>query len=302
MSKTRLGKIDLLYKDRRLEGETTLRQTQLVQLHLLCVFAKICEDHHIDYWLGFGTLLGALRHGGPIPWDDDADVWMLEEDFAKFRKIAAEELPADVFLTDPDKYAREDTRLVHLVDAYSIALKRSKKNILVNDHLGINIDIFLMRRVGGRNRFVQTVLRVYETLARYSRHASFGKVTLCGLLMKWVLLVCRAGAWCFWSVVQMFCLRKKWLCPYNFNRAWWNSDWHSIGTFYGDGEQSRRYADYDGERFQIPVEAEKVLEQLYGDWRRLPYEELRKGYFDIKLPTTCCFSKYAMKYKERRIS
>ena len=294
--KTTSAKLGLLYKDRRLEGETSLRQTQLVQLHLLCVFAKICEDHDIDYWLGFGTLLGALRHGGPIPWDDDADVWMLEKDFPRFCKFAAEELPDDVFLTNPDRFPREDTRLVHLVDAYSMALKRSKKNILVNDHLGINIDIFLMRRVGGRNRFVQTVLRIYETFLWRSRHAAFGKVTLCGLLAKWCLLLCRAGAWCLWSVVQLCCTHKKWLCPFNFNRAWWNSDWHPIETFYGRGNQTKRYADYDGERLRIPVEAEKVLEQLYGDWRRLPPENLRKGYFDIKLPTTSCFSRYAMEY------
>lgn len=292
-----MGKrIELLYKDRRLEGDTPVRQTQLVQLHLLCVFAKICEDHDIDYWLTSGTLLGALRHGGPIPWDDDVDVWILEEDFSRFRKFAAEELPADVFLTDPDRYTREDSRLVHLIDAYSIALKRSKKNILVNDHLGINIDVFLMRRVGGRNKFVQTVLHLYETFLWRSRHAAFGKVTVAGLLVKWFLLLCKGVSWCLWTMVQLLCFQKKWLCPYNYNCAWKDADWHSLEEFNGSDLKTKRYVDYDGERFRIPVEAEKVLEQHYGDWRKLPPEESRNGYFDIKLPTTHCFNGHAMEY------
>ena len=62
--------------------------------------------------------------------------------------------------------------------------------------------------------------------------------------------------------------------------------YESFYEFNGQNLKMRRYADYDGEWFRIPVEAEKVLTQHYGDRRSLPPEESRKGHFAIKLPTT----------------
>lgn len=72
-------------------------------LRMLKVIDYLCKQHHIPYWLEGGTLLGAIRHQGFIPWDDDLDISMLREDYNKFIKIAAENLPADMFLQTPDR-------------------------------------------------------------------------------------------------------------------------------------------------------------------------------------------------------
>ncbi len=69
--------------------------TRLVQqlcLEGMCEIDRICRKHGISYWLDFGTLLGAVRHGGFIPWDDDLDISMMAEDYEKFRAVAEEEL------------------------------------------------------------------------------------------------------------------------------------------------------------------------------------------------------------------
>ena len=84
---------------------STLRKMQLRILDILVEIDKVCRKHGIGYWIDFGTLLGAVRHGGFIPWDDDLDIAMTSEDFQKFLEIAPKELPPTLFLqtksTDP---------------------------------------------------------------------------------------------------------------------------------------------------------------------------------------------------------
>lgn len=69
----------------------TIREVQLALLELLTEFDKICKKHGLRYSLSAGTLLGAVRHKGFIPWDDDADVCMPRPDYEKFVKIISQE-------------------------------------------------------------------------------------------------------------------------------------------------------------------------------------------------------------------
>ena len=69
-----------------------IRDIQLANLMALREFDRICRKHHLKYWLDFGTLLGAYRHHGFIPWDDDMDVGMPISDYKKFLAIVDQEL------------------------------------------------------------------------------------------------------------------------------------------------------------------------------------------------------------------
>ena len=64
-----------------------LRNHQKELTELLKVFADICKEHDIQWWLCSGTLLGAARHKGFIPWDDDIDVAMMKKEYRKLRKL-----------------------------------------------------------------------------------------------------------------------------------------------------------------------------------------------------------------------
>lgn len=75
-----------------------LRRLQLRQLELLVELDRICRKHGIDYWLTAGTLLGAVRHGGFIPWDDDLDVGIDIKDYRRLLKILPGELPPNMAL------------------------------------------------------------------------------------------------------------------------------------------------------------------------------------------------------------
>ena len=81
----------------------TLRKIQMIQLEMLEEVDRICKKCNIHYNIIAGTLLGAVRHGGYIPWDDDADVAMLRKEYEKFRKACKTELDTTRFEFQDDR-------------------------------------------------------------------------------------------------------------------------------------------------------------------------------------------------------
>lgn len=138
---------DRLFPDNREEGETPLRQCQLVMLRMLKILDHLCTKYDIRYFLIGGTLIGAIRHKGFIPWDDDLDIGMTRNDYEKFIKYAVPELPEDIFFQNPqtDKYYPQfnyvDARLRDKFSSYNHIDKENSKW-----HEGLQIDIFIHDR------------------------------------------------------------------------------------------------------------------------------------------------------------
>ena len=70
-----------------------MKRAWAAELEVLSVIADVCERHHLQYFADYGTLLGAVRHKGFIPWDDDIDICMLREDYMELIRVLPEELP-----------------------------------------------------------------------------------------------------------------------------------------------------------------------------------------------------------------
>lgn len=83
-----------------------MKRSWAAQLDVLEQIAKVCEKHHIRWFAGYGTLLGAVRHGGFIPWDDDLDIIMFREDYQRFHAVAQKELPKGYYIPKdvPDEF------------------------------------------------------------------------------------------------------------------------------------------------------------------------------------------------------
>ena len=82
---------------------TAIKQAWAATLDVLENIDKICTKHGIRYFADWGTALGAVRHGGYVPWDDDLDICMLRDDYEKFRQVADEELPDNYVIHDYER-------------------------------------------------------------------------------------------------------------------------------------------------------------------------------------------------------
>ena len=83
-----------------MEREDQLQQLKETILAIMCEIDKLCSEHDIRYIIVGGTALGAVRHKGFIPWDDDLDIAMPREDYDRFIELSKEYFPKDLYLRD----------------------------------------------------------------------------------------------------------------------------------------------------------------------------------------------------------
>ena len=116
-----------------------LRKVQLVQLDIAKEVDRICKKHNIKYFLLGGTLIGAVRHKGFIPWDDDLDIGMLRSDYDKFFKIAQNELCEKYEIVDWKKDPYYPHPMAKVVKKGTIYRENKRKD---KGNHGIWIDLF----------------------------------------------------------------------------------------------------------------------------------------------------------------
>lgn len=257
-----------------------LKQLQQIELDCLNEFDRICRKHHISYFLGGGTLLGAVRHEGMIPWDDDVDVMMTRGEYERFVAVVREEIDGRFFYqssrTDPwyhsifDKIRRNDT--VFMTE-YSSRFPQM--------HQGIFLDIFVHDRTAG-SRLGQK-LHVFFTL--WARSLVFHKWegTQMQFYGKWGWLCC-GMTWfkdhC--SMERLERLQHRVVTWYRRRKTGWLYDGTGEhlrhGAFPEAWLETGRTGKLGDRTYPIPREAEKYLAYSYGaDYMRMPAPQKRKA-------------------------
>ena len=155
-----------------------LKRIWAVELDLLCKFDSVCRKYGIKYHVAYGTMLGAVRHKGFIPWDDDLDVWLLRDDFEKLQTVAKEEFKDPYFLQTALSDRKFFTMNPRLRNSRTTAIIRGQESPDFNN--GIFIDIYILD--GYTSSKVQ--YRVQYWTIRFLKRiaAAYNRPGICGLL------------------------------------------------------------------------------------------------------------------------
>ena len=239
-----------------------LRTLQLQMLDILIEFDRICKKHNIQYWLDAGTLLGAVRHGGFIPWDDDIDVCMFPDDYKKFCKICEEEL------APPYKWHAAKTKENYYshwgrVVNEDIAVKRCLKNPDRIESYNVWLDVFIVEE--GAVKTKQKIEKLYgKFLRRKYKHITDGKLSY---FIALLLLPCIES---FLSILRV-----------------WNKKVHQdeLIYIYGAPFSSKHYykkdifplsfIEFEGYYFCAPSNPHGYLTTSFGNYSSIPPEEKR---------------------------
>ena len=165
-------------------NNTTLRKVQLIELEMLLEVDRICRKHQIQYTLDSGTLLGAIRHGGFIPWDDDADIVMLRSEYNRFFEVCKTELDKEHFFLQEyrtDKNYRWGYSKLRRNG--TIFLREGQEHIKC--HNGIFIDIFIYDSVPD-GIFKRRIHLLLCTFLRKIQYSEVGKISETNIFLKFI--------------------------------------------------------------------------------------------------------------------
>lgn len=267
----------------KLEGKI-LEQLQNTELEMLIEVDRICRKNNIKYSLDGGTLLGAIRHDGFIPWDDDADIVMLRPEYDKFYKACQKELDKKRF------FLQEYRTDVNYRWGYSkmrrngtIFLREGQEHIKCNQ--GVFIDIFVYDNVPD-NFFVRRIHLFICFCIRKSLYSEVGRKNADSSLMRiWYSMLCKVprDIW-FYLIAKI---------AYTTNKRRHELVRHMTYPYrkecrYGlPRECFDEYIekDFEGHQFKIFKNYDLYLTRLYGDYMTLPPKNMRKTHpvSEIKL-------------------
>ena len=240
-----------------------LRTDQLELLEMLKFVADICQRNNIEWWLSAGTLLGAARHGGFIPWDDDLDISVSKKDYKKLKKILLE--------LDNKEYVFHCMESdVEYVNTFGKFRKRESSIISANRRYnyykwrGIGFDIFAIEKTNYLSSRIASV--IYNNLQHTTSYIKWG--WLRKPLIRFIQVLCLFFINSVLRLVGLINPRSEY--HYLLGTGWPKE------RFYAKDIFPLTTISFEGVEFPAPKDTDAYLTNVYGNWRSLPSEEAIK--------------------------
>lgn len=264
------------------ELQYNLQPIWSAELELYQKFVYICEKYSLRYYAAFGTALGAIRHQGFIPWDDDLDFEMPRPDYEKFLKVAEQELPCNLMLKTWNNTPNYGLRFAEIFekDQNIISKVRNSSHLDVKN---IWIDIFPIDGLPN-NTIVLFWWKIRLSLVKAMSYSSQTHKDKVSNSLKWRWLVgrfsniftCSPKNMSFYRIWQekletAFSYEQA-LKVGNLSSPYGKRSWFLDKNIYGEG----KIVPFETTTIRVPSLYDTYLSALYRDWRQLPPQEYQK--------------------------
>lgn len=265
---------------------------QKKELEILKCFISICEKMKIKYFLVCGSVIGAVKYQGFIPWDDDIDVGLLRPDYERFVNEAHNYLPDNLFLQNYHTEKCFPLFFSKLRDSNTTYIEIDKQNLPI--HHGICIDVFPIDGCPDDKRIQKKIER--------KKKSAWNKSS-CAMTMPshWHKARLKAAFYRLFgyhkSTGKVISKFEKYISQWSVETSdlWCNhGNWQGLLEYapkwhYGNGT----FATFEGVKVRIPENYDEYLTQKYGDWRAdLPEDKKEGHHYHIVCDVNNPYTKY----------
>lgn len=276
--------------DNKKYDEQQLRKLQLVELEILKDFITICEKYKLPYFATGGTAIGALRHQGFIPWDDDIDVCMLREDYVKFMKVGPKEMGDKYIFMSTETEKRYPLMFGKMVKKGTKFIEEAYQQ--ANYPLGIYIDIFPYDRTSENKRLRKKYQKKTWIWARLQVLTLIPNPNFPQNISGWKKKIAQCGCKLLHTLFKVFRITPQ-ICTNKYLK--WatyckeNSDLYiDYSYLYGENLMIRTKNSFPTEKVKFEdIEVALVknfddfLRPEYGDYMIMPPEDERHNHYAL---------------------
>lgn len=267
--------------------ELTCKEIQSVSLEILRYISDICEKNNIKYYMMYGTLIGAVRHQGFIPWDDDIDIMMPRKDYSRFISVFEnmKTVPYELF------YAEKNSEYPYMIGRVSDSRYLISTRNEVDYGMGVFVDIYPFDGLGSDIKIAKKIAKKADFYS--SMHFLSTRIGITNQLAdsssKLRLLV----------KIPAFVIAKI------FGKKYWKDRLNNLSNLY-DYENSKYVSivvwecgwkkeiypkswfeesvklTFEGYEFMAPKQYDVILSSYYGDYMQLPPVEKRIGHHEYR--------------------
>ena len=280
-----------------LKNDTSLRELQLVELGILKEFIRVCKELNLRYYIVGGTLLGAVRHKGFIPWDDDIDVAMPRKDYEKFINNAQNIMNKDYFVQNFKTDKEVIFNYTKIRNSNTTFIETTSKDRNINH--GVYIDVFPYDNCPN-NKIVYKIIRMMDYIYQYKANENYYyKEGYQNVLSSKGKLLYNISNILYKEKSLEYIQNKR----EKLHSKYKNRNYDKVVSYngmYGNKEIiPKEYLgngiekEFEGIKVNIPEKYDLYLKHFYGDYMKLPPEDKRQPHhYNEKIDLNNSYKKY----------